>query len=315
MSHCLVTGGAGFIGCNLVRKLLELGNEVTVLDNLSTGFEKNLEEIKSDIRFIKGDVRDRDQVVASMKGVEVVFHEAALASVARSIDDPWASNENNVTGILNMLLAARDAGVGRFVFAASSSAYGDTEVLPKVETMKPTPLSPYAITKLAGELYCSMMYSIYGLETVALRYFNVFGPRQDPKSDYSAVIPLFTTAVLNNKRPTIFGDGGQTRDFTFIDNVVSANLLASTAPAEKAAGKVFNIGNGAQTSLNTLLDEIKKVLHSDIEPIYAPVRTGDVRDSLADIEQARECLGYEPLVQLPEGLRQTIEWYSESLKA
>jgi nucleoside-diphosphate-sugar epimerase len=309
MAKILVTGGAGFIGSHIAAALRAQGDDVVVLDDLSTGHERNLEAIGDGVRFVRGSVVDPDAVAEAIEGCDHVFHEAALASVPRSIDDPQANNEANVTGTLNVLVAARDAGVKRFVYAASSAAYGDSETLPKVETMPTNPLSPYAIAKLAGEHYVSVFASIYGMQTLAIRYFNVFGPRQDPDSPYAAVIPLFIDALLDGRPPTIHGDGEQSRDFTYIDNVVEANLRALTAP--KLSGEVVNVALGDRTSLNQLYGWLREIIGTDLEPHHGPPRQGDVKHSQADITRARELLGYETKVPVAEGLARTVEWYRE----
>ena len=312
MAKYLVTGGAGFIGSNIAEGLLRRGDDVVVLDDLSTGYERNIAHIRDDIEFIKGDVRDAETVRRALGGVEFVFHEAALASVPRSIDDPVLATEVNVRGTLTMLEEARRAGVRRFVYAASSSAYGDTEVLPKVESMQPRPLSPYAASKLAGEYYCSVYATVYGLSTIALRYFNIFGPRQDPKSQYAAVIPIFVAHLLAGTRPTIYGDGEQSRDFTFIENVVEANLLA--AACEQAHGQVVNIACGERYTLNELFGRLRGLVGREAEPEYAAPRQGDVRDSMADISAARSLIGYAVKVPFEEGLRRTVEWYRQGTR-
>lgn len=303
----LVTGGAGFIGSNISRELLRRGQRVRVFDNFSTGRMSNLEDIAGKIEIIRGDLRDLSSVTNAVEGADFILHQGALPSVPRSIRDPIASNDANVTGTLNVLVAARYKGVRRVVYASSSSVYGDTEILPKVEAMKPNPLSPYALTKLTGEHYCRIFYRIYGLETVCLRYFNVFGPYQDPSSQYAAVVPKFITAYMKGEPSTIYGDGEQSRDFTYIENVVNANLLATEA--QNAPGKVFNIACGERYTVNHLADIIGKIIGSYIEPIHIPTRTGDVRHSLADITAAREILKYNPVISLEEGLRKTIAWY------
>ncbi len=300
----LVTGGAGFIGGHLVEGLLGAGWEVRVLDDLSTGSERNLAQAKGRIEFTRGDIRDAGALERVMHGVEVVFHQAAMASVPRSVAMPVLTNSINIDGTLLVLETARQAGVRRVVYAASSSAYGDTEVLPKVESMPATPRSPYALQKYTGEVYCRLYCELYGLETVALRYFNIFGPRQDPKSDYAAVIPCFVTAALANHPPVIYGDGGQTRDFTYVENAVQANLLA--ADAEHASGSVINIAAGVRTSLNDLWQGIRRNVDTDVEARYEASREGDVRDSLADLTLASKLLGYDPTVNLEDGLRRTI---------
>ena len=312
MAKYLVTGGAGFVGSNLVEALVDRGESVVVLDNFSTGKRENLAAFESDIEILEGTITDPDECRAAVRDVDFVLHEAALPSVPRSIEDPQGSNDANVCGTLNMLVAARDAGVRRFVYAASSSAYGDTEVLPKVETMPGNPLSPYAVAKYTGELYCQAFHRIYGLETVALRYFNVFGPRQDPSSQYSAVIPKFIMALLRGESPQIYGDGEQSRDFTYIDNVVSANLLACEAGPE-SAGKVFNCAYGERTTLNELILMIKDALECDELVRYHEDRAGDVKHSLADLESIKTHLGYDPAVSVRAGLEKVIAWYSAQL--
>jgi UDP-glucose 4-epimerase len=309
MANVLVTGGAGFIASHIAQACVERGDNVKVLDNLSMGFLHNLDSIKDDIEFIEGDVADEEITAKAMKGVELVFHQAALASVPMSIDRPMDTHRACVTGTLNVLNEAAKAGVRRVVYAASSSAYGDRPFTAKRETDLPHVLSPYAAAKLAGELYCQAFYHSFGLETVGLRYFNVFGPRQDPASPYSAVIPLFVTAILSGNPPTIFGDGGQSRDFIFVKNVVQGNLLASEVPA--AAGKIFNMAEGRQTSLLKLLQILSEFLGQEVEPNFQPARVGDVRESMADISQARTILGFESKTSLEEGLRQTIDYYRE----
>jgi nucleoside-diphosphate-sugar epimerase len=302
----LVTGGAGFIGGHLVDALLAQNAEVRVIDNLSTGRRENVDRLKNRIDFHEADICDPEAIARAMSGVELVFHEAAIPSVSRSVADPVASNRANVGGTVAVLNAARLAGVRKLVYAASSSAYGDTPTLPKVETMTPRPMSPYAISKLAGEQYVSVFGKLYGFETVSLRYFNVFGPRQDPKSEYAAVIPRFVTTILAGNRPVIFGDGEQTRDFCFIENTVSANLLAAKATTR---GEVVNVACGARVSLNALIGLINEELGTDVKPEYQTGRAGDVRDSLADISAARALLGYEVLYDLRAGLKKAIDWY------
>jgi nucleoside-diphosphate-sugar epimerase len=303
----LISGGAGFIGSHIAEALLKRNEEVRVFDNLATGNQSNLQALQSlpgTVEFIQGDVRDRDAVKAAVKGVEVVFHQAALASVSRSIAQPVASLETNINGTQNVLLAARDAGVRRVVYASSSSVYGNTPILPKHEEMPTLPMSPYAVQKLTGELLCRVFTRVYGIETVALRYFNVFGPRQDPASEYAAVIPRFLTALLEKRRPIVFGDGEQTRDFTYIENVVQANLLASTST--DAVGEAFNIGCGERISLNRILHIVSELLGIQIDAEYREQRPGDVRDSLADINKAQGLLGYTPTVNFREGLERTL---------
>ena len=303
----LVTGGAGFIGSHIATALVERGDDVVVYDNLSTGSRGNLVHLNDRITFIEGCLLDRDKLEQALAGVEVVYHQAALASVPRSVADPLSTNAACVTGTLNVLDAARQSGVRRVVYAASSSAYGDQPNMSKRETDLPGPLSPYAVAKLAGEHYCRAFHATYGLETVAIRYFNVFGPRQDPNSEYSAVIPIFITKMAKGESPTIYGDGRQSRDFTFIDNVVQGNLAA--ADAEKAVGRSINVACGTQFTLLHLVSAINEVLGTDIEPIFAEPRKGDIRESLADITLARRVLDYEPQVDFAEGLKRSIEYY------
>jgi nucleoside-diphosphate-sugar epimerase len=304
----LVTGGAGFIGSHIAETLLRQGASVRVFDNIATGRQSNLDALKrlqGQLQIIQGDIRDRDALRAAVAGVEVVFHQAALASVPRSIADPVTSLEINIDGTQNVLLAAHDAGVRRVVYASSSSVYGNTPTLPKHEEMPPAPMSPYAVHKLTGELLCSVFTRIYQLETVALRYFNVFGPRQDPTSEYAAVIPRFLTALLEKRRPIVFGDGEQTRDFTYIENVVQANLLAATS--RDAIGTAINIGCGERISLNSVLHLAGELLGIAIEADYREPRPGDVRDSLADISKARQLLGYDPKISFRAGLARTLD--------
>lgn len=303
----LVTGGAGFIGSHIAETLLKQGESVRVFDNLATGRSSNLEPLQGlagHFEFVQGDLRDSNAVRAAVEGVEVVFHQGALASVPRSIAEPVISLETNIIGTQNVLLAARDAGVRRVVYASSSSVYGDTPVLPKHEEMPTAPMSPYAVQKLTGELLCGVFTRIYGLETVALRYFNVFGPRQDPTSEYAAVIPRFLTALLEKRHPIVFGDGEQTRDFTYIENVVQANLLAAKSPA--AVGAAMNIGCGERISLNAVLQTAGELLGMHVHAEYRDPRPGDVRDSLADISRARRLLDYRPKVTFREGLAGTL---------
>ncbi len=314
MSTYLVTGAAGFIGSNLVERLLADGHMVRGLDNFFTGKRENIDAAVGEsgaerFELFTGDIRSSEVTEAAMQGVDYVLHEAAIPSVQRSVDDPIASNDVNICGILNLLVAARDAGVKRFVYAASSSAYGDSPTLPKVETMPTKPLSPYAITKLVGEQYCRVFHEIYGLETVALRYFNVFGKRQDPTSHYSAVIPKFISALLENRPPTIHGDGEQSRDFTFIDNVVNANLLA--CKASDAPGKVFNIACGERFTLNQLLEILADLVGSGVDAVHEDPRQGDVRHSLADITLAKDVLGFNPSIGFKDGLERTLEFFKE----
>ncbi len=306
----LVTGGAGFIGSNLVERLVDSGHEVVVLDDFSTGRRENLEPYLDRIALVEGSLTNAAACTEAVTGADYVLHQAAIPSVPRSIRDPVGTNAANVDGTVNILFAARKAGVRRVIYAASSSAYGDTEELPKHEGMVPHPRSPYAVQKLAGEHYCSAFAASFGLETVALRYFNIFGPRQDPASEYSAVIPKFVAAALRGAPPTIYGDGEQTRDFTYIENAVNANLLACEAPADAVSGQVFNVGCGERISLNRLWVEIRDLTGARAEAVYAEPRPGDVRDSLASLERSAEALGYRPAIDLREGLRRTIEYYS-----
>jgi nucleoside-diphosphate-sugar epimerase len=309
MATYLVTGGAGFIGSNIVDELLRRGESVRVLDDFSTGREENIRDFLDKVKLIRGDIRDMDTVTGAVKGVDYVVHQAALASVPRSIKNPSASNQVNVQGTLNLLEAARDHSVKRFVYASSSSVYGDSKELPKIETMCTNPKSPYAVTKLAGEWYCRVFGEIYDLPTVSLRYFNVFGPRQDPNSQYSAVIPIFVRGLLKNEAPTIFGDGEQSRDFTFVENVVQANLLA--CQAELPGGEFYNIACGDRFTLNELYDRLKKIIGSELEPEYGPPRQGDVKHSQASISAIEGALGYKPSVGFEEGLERTVKWYRE----
>jgi UDP-glucose 4-epimerase len=310
MPKCLVTGGAGFIGSHIATALVERGDKVRVLDNLSTGRRENLEHLGARIEFVKGDLVDRRAVESALADIEIVFHQAALASVPRSVAQPLNTNAVCVTGTVNLLDAARAAGVRRVVYAGSSSIYGDrTAAAAKHETDLPAPVSPYAAAKAAGELYCQAFYATYGLETVTVRYFNVFGPRQDPQSEYAAVIPKFATMMLAGRRPVIFGDGRQSRDFTYVANVVAGNLLAAESSA--APGQTFNIACGEQMNLLDLVEAINRVLGTKLDPIFDPPRVGDVRDSLADVSLARDLLGYRPVVEFDDGLRQSIEYYRQ----
>ena len=303
----LVTGGAGFIGSHLAETLVRQGERVRVLDNFSTGKPGNLEPFRKDAELLEGDLRSLDDCRKAVAGVDFVLHQAALPSVPKSVADPLATNESNITGTLNLLVAARDAGVKRVVYASSSSAYGNAPSLPKIETMKSEPLSPYAVQKHVGELYCRVFYELYGLETVALRYFNVFGPRQDPTSQYAAVIPRFIMALARGERPVVYGDGEQSRDFTYVDNVVRANLLATQARG--AAGEVMNFACGRRYSLLELLEVLRGILRSEIAPVHEPARPGDVKHSLADIEKSRRILGYTAHVSFEEGLRRTVAFF------
>ena len=303
----VVTGGAGFIGSNTVDELVRRGHSVVVLDELSSGKEENLAECRSKITFIRGSITDIEVVRKAMHEAEYVLHLAARTSVPRSIKDPLDTNRTNIEGTLNVLVAAKDAKVKRVVIAASSSAYGETATLPKVETMQPLPISPYGVTKYVGELYGQAFGHCYGLDNVSLRYFNIFGPRQDPGSPYSGVLAKFCTAFLEDAQPVVFGDGQQTRDFTYVDNAVQANLLACEAP--NVTGKVFNIGCGRRISLNEVLEKLKRVTGKTLAAKYEPAREGDIRDSEADVSQAKEFLGYEPQVGFEEGLARTLDWY------
>ena len=307
MTRFLVTGGAGFIGSNLVTKLVEEGHrEVRVIDNLSTGKRENLASVLERIDFQVGDIREMDFVEKQLQDVEVVFHQAALPSVDRSVRDPVATNESNINGTLNVLLAARDNGVKRVVYASSSSVYGDSPTLPKHEEMPVNPLSPYALSKYAGERYCQLFYQLYGLETICLRYFNVFGPNQDASSQYAAVIPRFISSILNGEPVTIYSDGEQTRDFSFVENVVAANLLA--ASSDDGIGETFNIACGQRISVNQLADHLMDVLGRKVPVVHGEPRPGEVKHSLANIDKAAERLGYSPLVDVWEGLRRSASW-------
>jgi nucleoside-diphosphate-sugar epimerase len=307
MATYLVTGGAGFIGSNIVDELLRRGQRVRVLDNFSTGREENVAEFESRVELIRGDVRDEDAVDRAVQGADYVLHQAALASVPRSIADPTANNQVNTQGTLNVLIAAKHHGVRRVVYASSSSVYGDSQELPKVETMTPNPKSPYAVAKLAAEYYCRVYGELHGLATVSLRYFNVFGPRQDPGSQYSAVIPLFVKALLEGRAPHIHGDGEQSRDFTFISNVVNANLLACEANVTGA--RVYNIACGGRYTLNQLFAALRDRIGSRVEPVYGPARPGDVKHSMADIGRIQKDLGYHVGVSFEEGIDRTVQWY------
>lgn len=308
MAKYLVTGAAGFIGRSIAAALLKRGEAVRGLDNLITGKRSNLVGLEN-MEFIEGDLTDPEQCADACKGIEIVFHEAALASVPRSVSDPAATNLHCVTATLNLLIAARAAGVRRVVYAGSSSAYGDTPTLPKREDMLPNPISPYAVAKLAGEHYMRTFTRVYGLETVVLRYFNVFGPFQDPTSHYSGVLAIFCRRMLAGQQPTIYGDGEQSRDFTYIDNVVHANLLATDATAEKVSGQMMNVATGMRITLNETFSILRGLTAYKSEPLYDEPRTGDIRDSLADITLAGQLLGYRPIVDFQEGLRRTVEWY------
>lgn len=310
-SKVLVTGGAGFIGSNLADELIRQGAKVRIIDNFATGFRENIEEINGDFEFVEGDITDEATVAKVVEGVEVVFHQAALPSVPRSVENPAETHRVCVDGTFNLLLHSKEAGVRRFIYAASSSAYGNQPTLPKVETMKPDPLSPYAAAKLTGELYCRAFNSVYGLETVALRYFNVFGPRQNPASMYSGVISRFIDSLMTGETPVIFGDGEQSRDFTYIDNVVNANIKASQST--QGLGETMNAANGERITLNELLDVLKKITgKNDAVADFQPERKGDVKHSQADNQRAVECLDYTQLVGLEEGLKKTIDWWKAS---
>jgi UDP-glucose 4-epimerase len=312
MGLSLITGGAGFIGSNMVRFLLDKGQKVRVLDNFETGKQENLTEIASRIELIEGDIRDMDTVRRAAAGAEVVYHLAALGSVPRSVKDPAMSHDVNVNGIVNMLLAARDAKAKRFIFSSSSSVYGQCKVLPQHEGLPLAPISPYGATKAAGEIYCRAFYETYGLPTISLRYYNVFGPRQDPTSQYAAAIPLFVSALLRDKAPTIFDDGEQSRGFTYIDDVMQANWLA--ANAKETHGEAVNISTRNAVTVNTVVNVIRKLLGKEnIKPIYAPPRPGDIKYSLADVTLAKKVIGYEPFVSFEEGITRAINWYKENL--
>ncbi|HEV58864.1 MAG TPA: SDR family oxidoreductase [Phycisphaerales bacterium] len=311
MNRFLVTGGAGFIGSNLCRALVAEGCFVRVVDNLITGRRRNLEGLWDRIDFVEADMGDPDVAHAAMRDIDVVLHQGAVPSVPRSVDNPAETHAHCVDATFQLLLAARDRQVRRFVYAASSSAYGDSETLPKVETMAPNPRSPYAVAKLTGEYYAQVFAEVFGLETISLRYFNVFGPYQDPTSQYAAAIPAFVTAILQDRPPTVYGDGEQSRDFTYVDNVVRANLLA--ARAERTHGQVINIACGEKVTVNAIIRLINEIVGKDVAPTYAPARPGDVKHSLADITLAREAIGYEPVVDFREGLIQAIDWYRQNL--
>ncbi len=310
MATFLVTGGAGFIGSHLAEALVRRGDRVRVVDNLITGKRANLAHLGSDVEFVEGDLADLDVARRAVQGCEFVLHQAAIPSVPRSVNDPIASNRANIDATLNLLVAARDARVGRVVYAGSSSAYGNTPTLPKREDMPTNPLSPYALQKLVGEQYLQLFTRLYGLETVTIRYFNVFGPRQDPSSPYSGVISLFVSALVEGRAPTIYGDGEHTRDFTYVANVVDGVLRACTA--REASGEVINVATGGRVSLNQLFRAIRELTGATVEPVYAEPRAGDVRDSQADISKAEAILGYRPTVSFEEGLRRTLQWYRSS---
>lgn len=309
----LITGGAGFIGSNLARYILDKGHEVVILDNFSTGKRENLEEILGRITLIEGDIRDRETTDKAVAGCKAIFHQGALGSVPRSVEDPLTSHDVNVNGTINILESARKAGVKRVMFAASSSAYGDQKESPKHEGMVPAPISPYAASKVACEVYMQAYAAVYGMETVCLRYFNVFGPRQDPYGAYAAVIPAFVSNLLKGEAPVVFGDGEQSRDFCYIENVCSANWLAANVPGENCDGRPMNIACNSAVTLNQILGKLKSLLGSDVKAIYKETRAGDVKHSLADISLAKKKIGYEPLVYFDDGLERAIGWYRENL--
>jgi UDP-glucose 4-epimerase len=308
----LVTGGAGFIGSHLVEKLLSLGCRVRIVDDFSTGKEENLKDFLDQVEIIRGDIRDRELCFQVAQGMEVILHQAALASVPRSVTEPLLAHEINVTGTLNLLVAAGQAGVRSFVLASSSAVYGDDQIFPKKEGSQGKPLSPYAAQKFASEKYCQVFSQLFGFNAVCLRYFNVFGPRQDPSSQYAAVIPIFITRMLTGQPPVIFGDGQQTRDFIYVENVVEANLLA--ARAEDFRGEVFNIGSSERVSINQLAEEINSNLKTALKPVYADPRPGDIRESYADVSKAEQVLGFRPQIDFYLGLRLTIDWYKAGLR-
>ena len=310
MSLYLISGGAGFIGSNIAGELAAKGEDVRILDNFLTGKKENIKSFADKVEVMEGDIRDRRVTDKAVRGVDFILHQAALASVQRSVENPFTTNEINVTGTLNLLLSAKEQQVKRFVFASSSSVYGDSETLPKHENMIPNPLSGYALSKLAGEHYCKIFYELYGLKTISLRYFNVFGPRQDPHSDYAAVIPLFITAIISGKQMVIYGDGEQSRDFTYIKNVVDANLRACLV-SEEAVGKVYNIACGERYTLNELLKVLSKVDSKGVNPRYDSPRMGDVKHSQASIKEAEKLLAFTPSLGFEEGLKKTFEWYKK----
>jgi nucleoside-diphosphate-sugar epimerase len=313
MTKVLVTGGAGFIGSHIAERLCVEGHAVRVLDNFSTGHRRNLQALGDGVELVEGDIQSYERAHTAVRGCECVFHQAALPSVPRSIQDPLTTNASNVIGTLNVLLAARDSGVRRVIYASSSSVYGPSPILPKHEDLPPAPISPYSVSKLAGEGYCQSFFEVYELETVALRYFNVFGPRQDPLSHYAAVIPRFIAACVEERAPTIFGDGEQSRDFTYVGNVVEANLLAMEA--EQAVGKVYNIGCGERATVNQLLAELQALTGQEMEARYEAARAGELRHSLADLTRAERELGYAPLIDLREGLRLSLAHYTQEQPA
>ena len=311
MSEFLVTGGAGFIGSHIVEHLVGRGAKVRAIDNLSTGKAATIDLFRGKVDFIEGDIRDAATCRKACRGVRVVFHEAAMPSVPKSVADPLTSHDCNINGTFNMLMAARDEKVARFVYAASSSAYGESPTLPKLESMPTDPLTPYAVNKLAGEHYCRAFAEVYGMSTVALRYFNVFGPRQDPTSQYAAAIPAFITHIMRDQPPTIYGDGEQTRDFTYIENVVRGNMLA--AEAKGLRGQVINLACGERVSVNRIIAQINKLLGKQVRPNHVDPRAGDIKHSQADITRARELLGFEPVVNFDDGLKRSIEWFKANL--
>jgi UDP-glucose 4-epimerase len=313
MTKYLVTGCAGFIGSWITQTLIQRGETVRGFDNFETGRKQNLSGLLDHFEFIQGDLRNAGAVARACEGIDIIFHQGALPSVPRSVKDPRTSHTANIDGTFNVLEGARAAGVRRIIYAASSSAYGNQPGFPRIETMVPMPIAPYPVQKMAGELYMRSYWQIYGLETVCLRYFNIFGPRQDPNSPYSGVMAKFALLMLRGERPTIFGDGEQGRDFTYVENAVSANLLAAAAPAEKVAGRVFNVACGQRHTLNKTYQILSELTGYTHPPIYGPPRTGDIQDSLADITAAREAFGYEPLVSFEEGLRRTVEWYKQEM--
>ncbi len=313
MGNYLITGGAGFIGSHLTIRMVRDGHAVRVLDDLSTGKAENLANVADQIDFVQGDMRDAEQCIAACKDIDIVFHQAAIPSVPKSLDNPRASHEANVNGTFNVFSAAQQCGCRRVVYAASSSAYGNTAASPKHETITPEPLSPYAVQKLAGEHYARSFYECFGLETISMRYFNVFGPWQDPASQYAAAIPAFVTRILENESPVVYGDGEQSRDFTYIDNVLHANVLA--ADARKTSGQAINIACGERVTVNQVIAKINELLGKDVQPEYVPPRKGDVLHSLADITRAREVIGYEPQVLFDEGLQRAIDYYVSLVKA
>ncbi len=310
MPTALVTGGGGFIGSHLARSLLERGHRVRILDNFSTGKPSNIADIQDRVELIEGTIADATICKRACEGVDFVFHKAAAPSVPKSVEDPETAHRSNAEGMFNMLIAARDAKVRRFVFAGSSAAYGELPGLPKSESMGTSPLSPYAVHKIMGEHYCAVFANCYGLETISLRYFNVFGPRQDPKSQYAAAIPAFITAIINDQSPTIYGDGEQTRDFTYIDNVIEANMKAIAA--DKTNGEIVNIACGRKISVNEIIAEINAALGKNVACNYVGERAGDIKHSWADIERAKAVIGFEPVIDLAEGLKRTIAWYQEN---